>query len=67
MTEFPNKLKELRISSNLKQSELGERLNVSQVAISKWETGVHSPDIEQLITIAKYFEVSTDYLLGLED
>lgn len=67
MNNFSTKLKELRTARNLKQSELAEYLSVDQRTISNWECGTNEPTFEVLKKLAKYFEVSTDYLLGLID
>lgn len=66
MMSFQERLKELRTEKGLSQTALAKELNVSQRSISSWETGFRQPDYETLIMIAKYFDVSTDYLLGLE-
>lgn len=67
MILFNEKLKELRISKGLSQTELAKNLNVSQRSISSWETGFRQPDFETLVILADYFAVTTDYILGLED
>jgi len=59
------KLKRLRLAQNISQVELGKSLGVSKQCISNWENDNILPSIEMLIKIAKYFNVSTDYLLGL--
>lgn len=51
----------------LTQEELAEKLNISQKSISKYETGARKPTFETLTNMAKLFNVSTDYLLGLSD
>lgn len=61
------KIKELREEKQLTQTELAEKLNSSQKQISKWETERIEPNIFWLCKIAKFFNVTTDYLLGLED
>ena len=66
-TTFSEKLQQLRIESNLKQADLAKILNTTQRRISYFETGKVEPDLYTLCEIAKFFEVSTDYLLGLED
>ena len=65
--EFKNRLKELRISKNLSQMQLACKLNISQSAIAKWELGKTEPTASAIITLAKFFEETTDYILGLED
>lgn len=64
---FKAKLKELRNELNLLQKQLAMDLGVTQACIGKWETGDREPSLDDLIKVAKYFGVSTDYLLGLED
>ena len=57
----------LRKKKRITQEELAKALNVSSQAISKWETEVCQPDILILPLIAKYFNVSIDYLFYGED
>ncbi|MDE6060955.1 MAG: helix-turn-helix domain-containing protein, partial [Clostridia bacterium] len=59
-------IKSLRVESGLSQQELAEALNISQSAIAKWELGKTEPTASMIILLAKYFKVTTDYLLGLE-
>lgn len=47
--------------------QLANIIHVSDAAISNWENSINEPKISYLVAIAKYFDVSTDYLLGLED
>ena len=65
--EFKERLKELRISKNLSQMQLAIKLNLSQSAIAKWELGKTEPTASAIITIAKFFNESTDYILGVTD
>lgn len=58
------RLKQLRKEKNLTQSELGQKINVTKVSISGYESGNRTPDTDTLQRIADFFEVSTDYLLG---
>ncbi len=57
---------ELRKELNLSQRKLGEDLGVCNQTVSFWESGKREPDLDMLIEIAKYFNVTTDYLLGLD-
>ena len=67
MNKFAERLKELREEYNLSLKQLANEIGVSDIAISRWENKLRIPNIEYLISLAKYFKVSTDYLLGLED
>ena len=62
--EFNEKWQELRKQRGLTQEELAEILYVSRTAISKWESGRGSPNIDSLKAISKYFSVSLDELLS---
>ena len=64
---FVFSLKELRKQKRLSQTELGEVLGLTHKSISTIESGVRGTTIEKLILLAKFFDVSTDYLLGLKD
>ncbi|MBR1821255.1 MAG: helix-turn-helix transcriptional regulator [Clostridia bacterium] len=57
----------LREDADLSQSQLGEILNISKHAISSYEREKSEPPDATKIAIAKYFNVSVDYLLGLTD
>lgn len=61
------RIKELRKEMKLNQSALASAVNFSQNAISSWEKGKRLPNVPTIIILAKFFNVSTDYLLGLED
>ena len=67
MTDFPQTLKELRLERQLTQSELADLLIINQRTISSWENGSREPDYDMRVKIAKFFDVTTDYLLGVED
>lgn len=64
---FYKLLKTERIKKGLSQMALAKILGISQQTIGSWETGRTSPDLETLVKIAKFFNVSTDYLLGISD
>ena len=61
---FAKRLKMLRISEDMYQKDLAEILNVTLSSISIWERGINYPEVEKLIEIAEFFNVSIDYLLG---
>ncbi|MBQ8741053.1 MAG: helix-turn-helix transcriptional regulator [Clostridia bacterium] len=58
-------IKNLRKEKDITQEQLAEYLGISSRAISQWETGKTMPDISQLPILANLFEVTTDYLLGV--
>ena len=60
-------LKIIREKYNITQIKLSTEIEVSQEAISAYESGKALPSVETLIKLAKYFNTSTDYLLGLTD
>ena len=59
------RLKQLRIKNGLKQQELANMFGLSSGTISFYESEQRKPDIDFIVAVAKYFDVSTDYLLGL--
>lgn len=59
------RLKQLRIKNGLKQQELADMFGLSSGTISFYESEQRKPDIDFIVAVAKYFDVSTDYLLGL--
>lgn len=64
---FKERLKELRKLNGITQKELAEHLGFTHVAVVKWENGQREPDFSTVVKIAKFFNVSTDYLLGKTD
>lgn len=58
------KLKQLRIKNNLKQSDLARILDVTQGAVGMYENDKRTPSPELIVKLAEYFNVTTDYLLG---
>ena len=54
------KIKELRIESNLSQMELAKAIGVSQKAIDYWERNVNEPKASYIIALARYFEITFD-------
>lgn len=67
MKVFANRLRELRQEKGLSMKQLAKEIGTTDAAVSNWENEVNEPKISYLKDIAKYFGVSTDYLLGLED
>lgn len=60
---FGDKLYNLRVKADYSQEALAEKLGVSRQAVSKWELGTTLPDMEKLLAISEFFNVSADYLI----
>lgn len=67
MNKFKDRLKELRIEKNISRQKLAEDLFISARLVSYWENGQRECNFDMLITLANYFGVSVDYLLGVVD
>lgn len=67
MNNFGERLKELRKERKIGQVELAQHLGVGKSIISLWELGSCEPTLSKLIVIAKFFNVTIDFLAGLED
>lgn len=63
--DFGERLKQLRKSQGLTQTELGMRVGLSKAVVSKYENGIGFPSFDVLIRISNYFGITTDYLLGV--
>ncbi|MGN0648875.1 MAG: helix-turn-helix domain-containing protein [Oscillospiraceae bacterium] len=67
MLKLGENLKKFRLQRELTQEQLADVLGVSAQAVSRWENGTTYPDITLLPTIASYFEITLDELMGMED
>ncbi len=65
--DYRDRIIELRKEYNLSQAQLADKLNMSQSAIAKWESKRTEPTASAIIALSKFFNKSTDYILGLED
>ena len=62
-----DRIQQLRKARGISQEELADRIGVSRQAVSKWESEQSMPDVEKVLLLGDYFEVTTDYLLkGIE-
>lgn len=62
-----DRIQYLRKEKGISQEELAEKMLISRQAVSKWESGQSAPDLEKIVMLSDYFEVTTDYLLkGVE-
>ncbi|MBQ9117950.1 MAG: helix-turn-helix transcriptional regulator [Clostridia bacterium] len=67
MSIFAQRLKELHVENNLTQAELAHAIGYTQRAVSKWINGQAEPSATAILRCAEFFDVSTDYLLGVSD
>lgn len=61
------RLKELRDKKGISQASLANELGIRQSTVGMWESGKNKPQPDMLVTLSKYFGVSVDYLLGIDD
>jgi transcriptional regulator with XRE-family HTH domain len=67
MNKFVARLTELLNSCGKMQNEVSKDLGISKQKLSKWKTGYNEPCIDEIIKLSNYFNVSSDYLLGIKD
>ena len=67
MTNFPAKLKQLRIEHGYTVQQASELIGLTKNAISNYEQGIREPSLNVLKAICKLYNVSSDYLIGLSD
>lgn len=65
--EFKDRLKELREIRGISQMQLAKEIKLSQSAIAKWELGKTEPTASAIIAVAKFFDETTDFILGVTD
>ena len=64
---FGEKIRNLREDADLNQTQLGQALGMTQRKISYIECGKYEPSIDDIIAFCRYFQVSSDYLLGIPE
>lgn len=64
---FGQRLREVRTEKKYTQQDIANLFNVSKMTISSWETNKQEPNIDDITRLCQIFNVSADYLLGLED
>ena len=65
--KFKDNLKELRLEKGLGQVELAKEIGVSKGVISLWENGLRDPNMYSLILLAKFFKITIDELVGINE
>lgn len=64
---FPTRMRELRRTKDVSQDEAATNIGVTRSTIGLYENGDNIPDIKKLVRIANYYDVSVDYLLGIDE
>lgn len=67
MDILSKRIKQLRIENNVTLIQLAKDTNISKSALNNYELGLQIPSAQVIVVLAKYFNVSSDYLLGLKD
>ena len=67
MINISKSLKEHRENAKLTQTELAKRTGIKQQNISRWEKNTHIPNVMDCITLASFYQISIDYLVGYEN
>ena len=60
-----DRIKNLRLSCSMTQSDLARKLNITRSSVNAWEMGISTPSTTYVVELSQLFHVSTDYLLGL--
>ena len=61
-----DKIKHLREKAGYSQAQLAKKLDVTRISVNAWEMGISMPTTQYVVSLAKLFHVSADYLLGLQ-
>lgn len=64
---YLRRLRDLREDHDLSQTQVAELLRIQQTVYSRYERGAQTIPLQHLVTLAQYYNVSTDYMLGLTD
>lgn len=67
MYQLNERLRNLRLQNNISQNALAKQMDLTRATINAWEMGISYPNAQSLILLSNYFNVSVDYILGLDD
>lgn len=65
--EWNEKLKQARLEKGLSQKDAAAKLQMSRTGLANYEQGVREPSFDTLIRICKFYDITSDYLIGLSD
>lgn len=66
MKTYYDRLRDLREDRDLTQADVAKLLNTTQQVYSRYEKGINQIPLHHLVTLCKFYKVSSDYILGLE-
>ena len=61
------RIKALREQQGITQTELAKQLSITRSSVNAWELGISTPSTQYIVELANIFDVSTDYLLGVQN
>ena len=67
LDDFPIRLRRIRLSLSMQQEQVAQKIGVTKSTISTYENNARQPSLEMLVRLARLYNVSTDYLLGITD
>ena len=67
INKLPARLRELRRERDMTQNDLAKAIMVPRVTYTHYELGKRTPDLDTIIQLARYFDVTLDYLLGVSE
>ncbi len=62
-----DRIRELRVKADLSQTELAQKLGLTRASVNAWEMGISVPSTQFVISLARLFSVSTDFILDLNE
>ena len=65
--EMKDILKTMRLTNKITQSELARQLGIGQATVCQWERGTAKPTCDALVALSKFYSVSADFLLGINE
>lgn len=65
--KIPERIKDIRDKNGLTQEELARKMSITRSSVNAWEMGISMPSPENLVRLSDIFNVSTDYILGVDN
>lgn len=65
--KIPERIRDIRDKNGLTQEELARKMSITRSSVNAWEMGISMPSPENLVRLSDIFNVSTDYILGVDN